>query len=74
MTKTNLLKSKMIAVGDENYVESLMKLLDISRGTASKKLNGHYPFNQLEIFLIKNRYHLSDNDIREIFFEDMEVI
>lgn len=67
MTKTNLLKSKMIALGDDNYVEALMKLLNLSRGTASKKLNGINPFNQIEIKLIAEKYGLTDSDIRVIF-------
>lgn len=67
MTKTNLLKSKMVAFGDDSCVEKLMQLLNLSRGTASKKLNGLTPFNQIEIKIIAEKYKLSDSDIREIF-------
>ena len=71
MTKTNLLKSKMIACGDNNYVEALMQLLNIkSRNTASKKLNGLTPFNQLEIKLIAKKYCLTAEDVWEIFLGD----
>ena len=70
MTKTNLLKSKMVAIGDNNYVEALMKLLSISRGTASKKLNGLTPFNQIEIRLIVKRYNLDAADVWEIFLKE----
>lgn len=67
MTNTNLLKSKMIAAGDENYVEVLASLLNISRTTASKKLNGNTTFNQLEIAVLAARYNFSNDDINEIF-------
>ena len=67
MTNTNLLKSKMIAVGDENYVEALSSILNISRTTASKKLNGKISFNQLEIAILTKRYDLCAEDIKEIF-------
>ena len=74
MTNTNLLKSKMIIQGDQYYVESLMDLLKISRGTASRKLNGQSPFNQVEIQLIAKKYQLTDEEIRLIFFDEKEVI
>lgn len=67
MTNTNLLKSKMAAVGDTDFVKCLAMCLDISRTTASKKLNGEKPFDQKEIAIITLKYALTDNDIREIF-------
>lgn len=67
MTNSNLLKSKMIAAGDENFVKCLQDLLNLSRTTASKKLNGNALFDQNEITLLTNRYNLSDSDVREIF-------
>jgi hypothetical protein len=69
MTNTNLLKSKMIAKGHENFVESLASLLNISRSTASKKLNGQTNFGQSEISMVADYYDLSAEDIQKIFIE-----
>lgn len=70
MTDTNLLKSKMVVVGHGNFVQCLADLLGCSRTTASKKLNGEQPFSQPEIALIAKRYHLTANDIKDIFVGD----
>ena len=67
MTNTNLLKSKMILYGDENFVQALSELLGCSRTTASKKINGEIPFSQPEIAILAKRYNLSGDDIKEIF-------
>lgn len=67
MTDTNLLKSKMIAVGHENFVECLASLLKISRTTASKKLNGLTDFDQTDIAIIADRYNLTAEEIKKIF-------
>lgn len=74
MTNTNLLKSKMVILGDQYYVEALMDLLKISRGTASRKLNGQAQFTQTEIQLIAKKYQLTDEEIRLIFFNGKEAI
>lgn len=70
MTNTNLLKARMVEHGDVDCVAKLADLLGISRTTASNKLNGKTPFNQTEIALIAEEYHLSDEDIRKIFVKD----
>ena len=70
MTNTNLLKSKMVAEGDENFVQCLTELLGCSRPTASKKLRGEVEFTQEEIIIIAKRYHLSADDIKAIFVGD----
>ena len=67
MTNTNLLKSKMVAFGDGNYIQCLSGILECSRTTASKKLNGELPFSQTEIVLLAKRYNLSGDDIKNIF-------
>lgn len=64
---TLLLKSKMILYSDEDFVSAIAKLLNISRQTASAKLSGESDFSQSEIRLISNRYHLSAEDIKNIF-------
>lgn len=72
MTNVNLLKSKMVAFGDTDYVNKLAALLDVSRTTASRKLNGEKPFSQTEIVLITRRYALTAEEIKEIFVDGVE--
>lgn len=72
MTDTNLLKSKMVAVGDTDCVKCLATLLGVSRTTASKKLKGEKPFDQKEMTLIALKYGLSGEDIRRIFVESSD--
>jgi hypothetical protein len=67
MANMNLLKSKMTLFGDMNFVQCLADLLNISRSTASKKLNGLSPFTDVEITVLTKRYGLSGEDIKEIF-------
>ena len=67
---TRLLKSKMILYSDEDFVSAIAKLLDISRQTASAKLNNESDFTQSEIRTISNHYHLSAEDIKNIFVGD----
>lgn len=69
MTNTNLLKSKMVAAGDDDYVAVLARILEISRPTASKKLNGQAPFSQEDIMIIIARYDLDSNEVMEVFFK-----
>lgn len=64
-----LLKAKMILFGDEAFCEALTRLLDVSRQTASAKLNGKSDFTQPEISIISKHYCLSDEEIRKIFVE-----
>lgn len=66
-TNVNLLKAKMVMYGDTDCVNKLANLLDISRTTASGKLNGKIPFNQKDIVLFTMKYGLSDSEIRDIF-------
>lgn len=70
MTNTNLLKARMVERGDDDCVAKLAELLGISRNTASNKLNGKAKFDQREIYLISEKYGLSDEDIRKIFVKD----
>lgn len=67
VTNTNLLKSKMLIVGDEDFIKALSSTLNISRTTASKKLNGKATFDQSEIATLAKKYMLSAEDIKEIF-------
>ena len=72
MTNVNLLKSKMVATGDTDYINKLAILLNVSRTTASKKLNGEKSFTQQEIAVIAAKYNLSAEDIKEIFVDGVE--
>ena len=72
MTNTYLLKARMVERGDDDCVTKLAELLDMSRTTASNKLNGKTPFNQNEITIIANYYNLSAEDIQKIFVKDDE--
>lgn len=65
-----LLKSKMVMFGDEDFIKAIANLLEISRQTASAKLNGSSEFSQTEIALISKHYHLSADDIQKIFVGD----
>ena len=62
----------MVATGDTDYINKLAILLDVSRTTASKKLNGEKSFTQQEIALIAAKYNLSAEDIKEIFVDGVE--
>lgn len=72
MANMNLLKSKMTLLGDINYVQCVADLFDISRTTASKKLNGLSPFTDKEITILTKKYGLSGEDIKEIFVDGVE--
>lgn len=67
----NMLKSKMVLKGIENYVQAIADLLGISRTTASKKLSGEAYFTDNEMKLIKAAYDLTSEDIVKIFLEDV---
>lgn len=67
MTNVNLLKAKMVMYGDTDCVNKLADLLNVSRTTASGKLNGKIPFNQKDIVLFTMKYGLSGEEIKDIF-------
>lgn len=70
MTNTNLLKSKMVVVGDENYVDKIMEILNVSRPTASNKLNNKIPFTQDEIIALAAYYKWDHDTICQIFINE----
>lgn len=67
MTDVKLLKSKMASFGDYDFIKCLSDLLNISRQTASEKLNGKSPFKQVEITLLTKHYGLSGEEVKNIF-------
>ena len=63
----------MVLYGDEDFVTAIAKLLEISRQTASAKLNSKSEFTQTEIAIIARHYSLSAEDIKNNFVgEDNE--
>lgn len=64
-----ILKSKMVLAGDEDFVNSLSKILGVSRQTASTKLNGESELTETEIKKLAVHYNMTDEDIRQIFIE-----
>lgn len=67
---SNLLKSKMVLKGSENFVQAITDLLKISRTTASRKLSGEVSFTDNEMKLIKATYDLTNEEVVKIFLED----
>lgn len=67
---SNILKSKMVLKGAENYVQAISDLLGVSRTTASKKINGEAAFSDNEMKLIKAEYDLTSEEVVQIFLED----
>ncbi len=64
-----MLKSTMVLYGDEDFVNTLAFILNVSRQTAASRLNGTTEFSQSEIAIIAKRYELTDEEIRKIFIE-----
>jgi len=63
---SDLLKGKIREFGDTQG--RLAVVLGISNSNLSDKINGKSSFRQNEIFLIKERYSLTANDVDRIFF------
>lgn len=69
-----LLKSKMILYGDEDFVNALAGVLNVSRQTAAAKLNNESECTRPEIAKISKHYSLNDEEIRKIFIEGDEEV
>lgn len=63
---TAMLKAKMVLHGENATM--LAKAMGIYRQTLSQKINGKTDFTQSEIAAIKQRYHLTQEEIDQIFF------
>lgn len=61
-----LLKSKMVLHGDKQ--EDLARVLGIEKNTIRHKLYQKNDFKQSEIKLIAERYNLTADEIKKIFF------
>ena len=47
---------------------TLAEALGLSQSGLSNRINGHVSFRQNEMNMIRERYHLSADDIQRIFF------
>lgn len=74
MTNLNLLKSKMALAGYSDFTTDLTKLLDISWGSASNKLNQKSDFNQKEIGILTNKLGLTGDDVKTIFANGADTV
>ena len=70
MTNTNLLKSVMIANGDDHYTDKIAEILNVSKPTANNKLNNKIPFTQDEIIELVIYYKMDANTLISIFLDD----
>lgn len=59
----NLIKKKMIDAGRDDFVNYLAELLNVSRQTASSKLNGSSKFNEDEIRILMNELHIAPHEL-----------
>lgn len=66
---SNLLKSIMVAQGDEHPVKKLMELLDLSQPTVSTRLSGKTSFDAREISKIAAYYQMTGDQIKSVFCE-----
>ena len=64
-----ILKSKMVLYGDEDFIKTIAQLLNVTRQTASAKLNGESEWTQTEIAIVSKHYGLTDEEVRMIFLE-----
>lgn len=70
MIKQNVFFSKMALYGDD--IETLADYLKISRQTLKSKIECKTEFKRDEIDLIAIRYHLTPEEIHDIFFSQKE--
>lgn len=68
MTKTNLLKAKIVENGFS--VTDLSAIVGISRAQFAKKVNGQVAFNQREIAILQEQLHLNSGEVVELFLMD----
>lgn len=63
MTNTKFLKKKLVDSGCDDFVKGLADILNISRPTASRKLNGETDFTQSELTILAERLNISAEEI-----------
>lgn len=72
MTNTKFLKKKLIDAGYDNFVKALSDILNISRQTASKKLNGEADFDQSELSILVLKLDISSEELKENFINQKQ--
>lgn len=65
-----LLKSKMTLNGDLPFVSCLADILQISRQTASNKLNSVSSFNEDEIRILVERYNYTSDELKNAIVKE----
>lgn len=66
--RIRLFRSKMSLHGDT--LDSLASHLGIVRQTLSRKINGEADFTQSEMFMIKSKYELEDEEFTQMFAKE----
>ena len=69
MTNVNLLKSRLIVLGYEDFTTAISEMLNISYSTASAKLNNKRGFKQSEISILAVKLGLNGDELKEIFVD-----
>lgn len=72
MTNVNLLKSRLIALGYEDFTTAISEMLNISYSAASAKLNNKRGFKQSEITTLAVKLGLNGDELKEIFIDGAE--
>lgn len=60
----NLIKKKMIDAGRDDFVNYLAEILDISKQSASAKLNGDGRFNENEISILTKKLGFTAEELK----------
>ena len=66
----NLIKKKMIDAGRDDFVNCLAEMLNISRQTASNKLNGDSKFTENEISILTLKLGFSAEELRSAIIKE----
>lgn len=69
MTNVNLLKSRLIVLGYEDFTTAISEMLNISYSAASAKLNNKRGFKQSEISILAVKLGLNGDELKEIFVD-----
>lgn len=67
MANINKLRSKMAEHGTTAFIQELADVLQISRTSASNKLNEKTAFKESEIATLAKKYEMTPEDIKTIF-------
>lgn len=62
----NLIKKKMIDLGRDDFVNCLAEILNISKQTASNKLNGNSKFDENELRTLKEKLNMTAEELLQV--------